>query len=83
MPSSGDLGKEIVFKLLQVYTKRSNNVIFTSLFAYPKFIAADFNPFHSVSLSTALLLRTVEMDTSALLDLELPIAHRKSKRSCT
>ena len=64
MPSSGDLEKKIVPKLLQMFMIHPKNVISISFRADPESTADDPDP-HSVSLPTDLLLRTVEMDTSA------------------
>ena len=58
MPSFGCLEKEIVSKLLHLYTKRSKNVISTSL-------PADSDPSFGY-LPIAPPLPTIEMDTSTL-----------------
>jgi len=83
MYSSGDLEKEIVPKLLQVYTKHFKNVVSTSLPANIESTTADPDLPHSASLPTDPSLSTVEMHISASSDLDLPIAHQKGKRSYT
>jgi len=82
MSSSGDLEKDIVRKLLQVYTKCFKDVVSTSLRADLESITTNLDPPHSASLPTDPSLSTAEMDTSASFDLNLPIAHRKGKRPC-
>ena len=46
MPSSGDLEKEIVPKPLQVFIRRSKNLIFISLHVDPESITADPDSFY-------------------------------------
>jgi len=43
--------------------------------ADPEFTTTDSDPPHFISLSTAPPLPAIEIDTSASLDLDLPIAH--------
>ena len=69
-------------KPLQVYTKRSKDVIFTSLRTDPESIVANPDPHHSASLPTYPPL-TIQMNISASSDLDLRIAHQKGKQSCT
>ena len=66
-----------------MYTKRSNDVVFTSFPADPSSTAVDLDPRHFASLPIDIPLPTVEMDTSAYYDLNLPIAYRKGKRFYT
>ena len=56
-----------------MYTKRSKNVVFTSLPADPVSTTVRLDPTHSASLPTDPLLCTVEMDTFAASDLDLPV----------
>ena len=44
IPSFGHLEKEIIPKPLQVYTKHSKDVVFTSLSTNPKSTVADHDP---------------------------------------
>ena len=83
MHSSENLKKEVVPKLLQMYTKHSKNMVFTSLPPDPESIAADPDPPYFGSLPTDSLLPTIEKDTSTSSDLNLPITHQKGKRFCT
>jgi len=52
MPSSEDLEKEIVPKLLQLYTKHSKDVVSISLPADLESTTTDHDPPHSASLPT-------------------------------
>ena len=71
----------IVPKPLQVFTC-PKNLVSTSPLINLESTTADHDSPHSV-LPTSPLLPTVEMDTPTSSHLDLPIADRKSKQSCT
>ena len=73
------LKKVIVSKSLQMYIKHSKIMVSTSLLTDSESTAVDSDPPYSISLPTVPWFSTVEMDTSASLDLDHPIAHWKDK----
>ena len=83
MPSFGNLEEKILPKPLQAHTKHSKDVVSTSFPMDSESTAVDLDPPHFASLSTDPPLPTVKMNIATSSDLDLPIAHRKGKRSCT